>query len=82
MEDGSYLRIKNINIGYTFGRKYFGRTGIGSLKIYAILDNIYTFTNYSGLDPEVRSYEKFLRGMDQSAYPRTRNYMIGLTLTF
>ena len=82
VEDGSYLRIKNINIGYTFGRKYFGRTGIGSLKIYAILDNIYTFTNYSGLDPEVRSYEKFLRGMDQSAYPRTRNYMIGLTLTF
>ena len=82
MEDGSYLRIKNLNVGYTFGRKYFGRSGISKLRVYLLVDNVYTFTKYSGLDPEVRSYEKFLRALDQTSYPRTRNYMAGVNITF
>ena len=82
VEDGSYLRISNINVGYTFGKKYFKNTGISSIRVYAIANNLYTFTNYSGLDPEVYSYEKFLRGMDQSAYPRTRNFMFGVNMSF
>ena len=82
VEDGSYLRIKNLNVGYTFGRKYFGRSGISKLRVYLLIDNVYTFTKYSGLDPEVRSYEKFLRALDQTSYPRTRNYMAGVNITF
>ena len=82
VEDGSYLRIKNLNIGYTFGQKYFGRSGISKLRVYLLIDNVYTFTKYSGLDPEVRSYEKFLRALDQTSYPRTRNYMAGVNITF
>ncbi len=82
VEDGSYLRIKNLNVGYTFGRKYFGRSGISKLRVYLLVDNVYTFTKYSGLDPEVRSYEKFLRALDQTSYPRTRNYMAGVNITF
>lgn len=82
VEDSSYLRIKNLNVGYTFGKKYFGRSGISKLRVYLLVDNVYTFTKYSGLDPEVRSYEKFLRALDQTSYPRTRNYMAGVNITF
>lgn len=82
VEDGSYLRIKNINLGYTFGKKYFKNSGISSIRVYGLINNIYTFTKYTGLDPEVYSYEKFLRGMDQSAYPRTRNFMFGVNMSF
>lgn len=82
VEDGSFLRIKNINVGYTFGKKYFKNVGISSIRLYGIVSNVYTFTKYSGLDPEVRSYEKFLRGMDQTAYPRARNFMFGANVSF
>lgn len=82
VEDGSFLRIKNINLGYTFDKKFFRNMGISNIRVYGLVNNVYTFTKYSGLDPEVRSYEKFLRGMDQTAYPRTRSFMFGFNATF
>jgi len=75
IEDGSYLRIKNITLGYTFPKIILQRMKFSTLRIYAACENVYTFTNYSGFDPEVG-----VNGVDYSVYPVTRTISIGLNL--
>jgi hypothetical protein len=85
VEDGSYLRIQNISLGYNFPRQSVSKMGIQSLKIYANLQNVYTFTQYSGYDPEVGiSYSggNQLSGVDNGRYPSPRIYTLGVNLTF
>jgi len=85
IEDGSYLRIQNISFGYTFPRKLISKAYISNLKIYANLQNVYTFTKYSGFDPEVGvSYSagNQLNGVDNGRYPSPRIYTLGINLTF
>ena len=84
VEDGSYLRIQNISLGYTLPGKWMNKIGIQKLKIYANLQNVYTFTKYSGYDPEVGiSYSggNQLTGIDNGRYPSPRIYTFGINLT-
>ena len=83
LEDGSYLRIKNVMLSYDLQKKVLKKMHMSKLQIYAAIQNLYTFTNYSGLDPEVSTLHSALTpGFDYSAYPRARVYQIGLKLGF
>lgn len=75
VEDGSYLRIKNITLGYTFPRQIIKPLKLSSLRLYAACQNAFTFTHYSGFDPEVG-----VNGVDYSVYPVTRTFSVGLNL--
>ena len=83
LEDGSFLRLNTITLGYTLPKKLLSRAYINSLRIYVTLNNIHTFTAYSGYDPEVSATSSILTaGMDSSSYPRSKSYVVGLNLTF
>lgn len=85
IEDGSYLRIQNISLGYTLPRKLINKVGISNLRIYATAQNVYTFTKYSGYDPEIGTAYidgNYLTGIDNGRYPSPRIYTFGLNLTF
>ncbi|MUP36669.1 SusC/RagA family TonB-linked outer membrane protein [Labilibaculum euxinus] len=83
IEDGSFLRINNITLGYTLPAKILKRMKVNSLRFYCTLNNIHTFTKYSGYDPEVSATSNLLtRGIDNSAYPRAKSCVLGLNLTF
>ncbi|WP_281614821.1 TonB-dependent receptor [Flammeovirga sp. SubArs3] len=82
LEDGSYLRIQNISLGYTFPKKWMERIRVGSLRVYGSAQNPFTFTNYNGFDPEVGSQNIFLRGVDRGNYPISAIYRGGLSLQF
>lgn len=82
VEDGSFLRIKNISIGYTFPKKLLSKCQIENLRVYVNVQNLYTFTDYSGYDPEVGSYDVLLRNIDNARYPSQRIYTFGLNVSF
>lgn len=83
VEDGSYLRIKNIALGYTFPQKWTKKWGIENLRLYMNIQNAFTFTKYKGYDPEVGAYNYnvLLRGVDYARYPSQRIYTFGLNIT-
>jgi TonB-linked SusC/RagA family outer membrane protein len=83
IEDGSFLRVNNITLGYTLPKKLFNKTGISNLRVYATVNNLHVFTNYSGYDPEVstRRNTPLTPGVDYSAYPRSRSFIFGLNLS-
>jgi TonB-linked SusC/RagA family outer membrane protein len=83
LEDGSYLRLKNVQLGYTFGKNMLGwAPAIGSLRVYVTGRNIVTFTKYTGYDPEITGTGYFGRGVDNSAYPNVRTFTGGVQATF
>jgi TonB-linked SusC/RagA family outer membrane protein len=82
IEDGSFLRINNLTIGYSFPVKKFSST-ITKLRVYATGNNLAIFTNYSGYDPEVSVRNSPLTpGLDYSAYPKSRSFIFGVNATF
>ncbi len=84
LEDGSYLRIKNVQLGYTFSNRLIKKMKLEKLRVYLNAQNLYTFTKYSGLDPEVGiNYGSPLDiGVDRGRYPQARMYSVGLNLVF
>ncbi|MEL7119376.1 MAG: TonB-dependent receptor [Bacteroidota bacterium] len=80
VEDGTYLRIRNINIGYSFPS--LSKIGIERFRIYLAALNPFTFTNYEGYDPEVGGDGLFLRGVDRGNYPVTRQFTAGVQVGF
>ncbi|MEH6406725.1 MAG: TonB-dependent receptor [Leeuwenhoekiella sp.] len=84
LEDGSYLRIQNISLGYNFPREFVERFGLLNFKIYTNLQNVYTFTKYSGFDPEIGSINQdaLLSGIDNGRYPSPRIYTLGINVNF
>lgn len=84
VEDGSFLRIQNISIGYYLPEKWVNRIRLENVKIYANLQNVYTFTKYSGYDPEIGStnQDALMTGIDNARYPSPRIYTFGLNLSF
>ncbi|OUL61671.1 TonB-dependent receptor [Flavobacterium sp. AJR] len=82
IEDGSFLRINNISLGYTFPKKWLSSTKISNLRIYFTANNVYVFTKYSGYDPEVSVINSAItRGVDFSAYPRSKTFLTGLNIS-
>lgn len=82
VEDGSYLRIKSIQVGYTVPATVFRQSTIENLRIWAGAYNLFTFTNYSGLDPEIGSGSPLNMGVDQGYYPIAKSYMLGVNFSF
>jgi TonB-linked SusC/RagA family outer membrane protein len=84
IEDGSYLRIRNISLGYNLPSSITSKIKASNVKIYAQVQNVYTFTKYTGFDPEVGSdtWDRNLFGVDNGRYPSPRIYTIGLNLGF
>jgi TonB-linked SusC/RagA family outer membrane protein len=83
IEDGSYLRLKTISFGYNFSSALLSHIKVKSLRAYLSAQNIYTWTNYSGPDPEVSVKNSTLTpGFDYSPYPRARTLTFGLNATF
>lgn len=82
IEDGSYLRIKNLALGYTLPKKWLQKAKIDRIRIYFNVQNLFTFTKYKGYDPEVGSYNQnvLLRGVDYARYPSQRIYTFGINL--
>ena len=84
IEDGSYLRIKNITFGYNFPRTMVKKMSLENIRIYANLQNLYTFTKYSGYDPEVgaSTASSYVYGLDNGRYPSPQIYSFGINLSF
>jgi len=84
VEDGSYLRLKNVQIGYTIPAQQFGRVPIPKIRVYASTQNLFTITNYSGLDPEigVSAGSATASGVDAGSYPLSRFFTLGLNVIF
>ncbi|TWV13076.1 TonB-dependent receptor [Bacteroidaceae bacterium HV4-6-C5C] len=83
LEDGSYLRLNTITLGYTLPKKIVQKAKINNARVYCTLNNIYTFTNYTGYDPEVSASGSALTpGVDDSSYPRSKSWVLGVNLTF
>ena len=80
VEDASYLRIQNIQLGYTFNTD--NSKGIDKFRLYASVNNAYTFTKYTGYDPSASTGEPIGGGIDQGFYPVPRTYMLGVNLKF
>lgn len=82
VEDGSYIRIQNVQLGYTFSEKFVNSIGIDNIRIYASVNNLYTFTEYKGYDPSASSGDPIGGGIDQGFYPVPRTYLLGLNVKF
>jgi hypothetical protein len=91
VEDGSFLKMKNLQLGYTLPGALAQRIGAGSLRIYAQAENVFTITGYSGLDPEIGSTESAESaggstttsfGIDGGVYPTPRTFTLGVNLSF
>lgn len=83
IEDGSFLRLKTVSFGYNLPAKTLHKMKISNIRLYTSIQNLFTFTNYSGPDPEVSVRPSALTpGFDWSAYPKVRAYTIGLNVNF
>ena len=84
IEDGSYLRIQNVSLGYSLPENIVRRVGLSMARVYFNVQNLYTFTKYKGFDPEIGSYNQsaLLQNIDMGRYPTPRTYTVGLTLNF
>ena len=86
IEDGSYIRLKNITLGYTFPKSMLTKLKIENLRVYANLQNVYTLTKYTGYDPEVGASTQdstgLTFGVDNGRYPSPLTCSFGLNITF
>jgi len=82
IEDGSFLRINNVSLGYTFPKELIQKIKLSNARIYFTAYNLHVFTKYSGYDPEVSTVNNAITpGVDFSAYPRAKSFVFGLNLS-
>lgn len=85
VESGSYLRLKNFQVGYTLPSSFLNRISVNKIRVYLSAQNLFTITGYSGLDPEVgdaAAGDVTSNGVDNGKYPTTQFYTFGLNVTF
>lgn len=83
--DGSFMKIKQVQVGYTFPKSLVNKASISNLRVYVSLDNFFTFTKYPGMDPEASSTSSGSNsgiGIDQGFFPNAKNILLGLSLAF
>ena len=81
--DGSYFKIKQVQLGYTLPKKVLSKVGVSSLRVYASLENFFCFSKYPGLDPETASSGTASSlGIDMGSYPSAKQVILGLNLSF
>ena len=87
VEDGSHLRLSNVSLGYTLPKTLVSRVKMSQLRVYGTINNAWLWSRYSGYDPEVSTtrsgtYAALTPGVDYSAYPKSRNFTVGVNVTF
>lgn len=83
LEDGSYLRLKNVTLSYDLPKKVIRKLSLAKAQVYVSLQNLWVLTDYSGMDPEVSTMHSTLTpGFDYSAYPRNKTYTFGVKIGF
>lgn len=83
IEDGSFIRLKNVTLGYSLPSKLLSRIKVSKLRLYMSANNLYCLTRYSGYDPEVSvKSSPLMPGLDYGAYPKNTAYTMGLEITF
>ncbi|MDR0937922.1 MAG: TonB-dependent receptor [Mediterranea sp.] len=86
VEDGSFLRLNTLTLGYTLPAQLMKKVGVNNLRFYMTAYNVFCLTGYSGFDPEVstmrRNGSQLTPGVDYSAYPKSRSFVIGVNLNF
>jgi TonB-linked SusC/RagA family outer membrane protein len=84
VESGSFLRIKNISLGYTLPKSWLAKARVSQLRLYVTANNIYNFTKYTGYDPELFAFgqSSLLQGVDYGGYPMSRTLFAGIQITF
>ena len=83
IQDGSYLRLKNLVLGYNFSNNLLNSIHVKQVRVYVSAQNLVTWTGYKGYDPEVNSFEQnnTAQGIDYGAYPNYRTFLVGLNVT-
>jgi len=86
LEDGSFIRLNNLNIGYSIPKHLIAKLGMSQFRVYFTGNNLYLWSKYSGYDPEVSTtrsgYSGLTPGVDYSSFPRSRSYTLGVNITF
>lgn len=88
IEDGSFLRLNTMTLGYTLPKQWLSKAGVSNLRVYGTVYNLFTITGYSGLDPEVSANANLNHavyptpGLDWGTYPRARSFVVGVNLSF
>jgi TonB-dependent starch-binding outer membrane protein SusC len=84
IEDGSFLRLNTLTLGYSLPKDVTSKLGLSNVRFYGTANNVFVLTNYSGPDPEVSTRRRtpLTPGVDYSAYPRSRQFVFGLNLSF
>ena len=84
IEDGSFLRLNNVTLGYSLPKKIISKVGMTQCRFYVTVNNAWIWTTYSGFDPEVSTVRgsPLTPGVDYSAYPKARSYTFGINLSF
>lgn len=87
LQDGSYFRISNLTFGYTLPKTITSKVGMGAVRVYVAVDNLYTFTNYQGMEPEIGGDYWGYRGqqwagIDRAVYPKPRTVLGGISVNF
>ncbi len=84
IEDGSFIRLRNVTLGYNFPKSALQHIKVKNLRLYASTQNLFTWTRYSGYDPEIGSFNQnpLINGVDNGRYPMARAYTFGLNVTF
>ncbi|MCL6293547.1 SusC/RagA family TonB-linked outer membrane protein [Jejuia spongiicola] len=81
LEDGSYFRLKNIQIGYTLPETVTSKIAISNARVYITASNLFTITDYSGFDPGLANGGTFTRGVDRGFYPLSKSFILGVNLS-
>jgi hypothetical protein len=82
MEDGSYLRLRNLTLGYTLPQSLVSKVRIDRVRFYIQAVNLFTITKYTGLDPEVPSTDDRASFIDASTYPAVKQFIFGANINF
>lgn len=82
VEDGSYLRIQNVQLGYSLPGKILEKIKMDKIRLYLSVNNLYTFTKYSGYNPDVSNANPSAAGVDLGQYPQTRTFTTGVNISF
>lgn len=82
LEDGSYVRLRNVQVGYSFNENLLKNLSLSNLRLYVSGQNIFTITKYTGLDPDVTGRGLFERGVDSGNWPSSRIFSVGLNVEF
>jgi hypothetical protein len=82
VEDGSYLRLKYLQLGITLPERWTKKIAMDQVKFYVGARNLLTFTKYTGMDPEVSQSDPLISGIDKAAYPQARAIIFGGSLKF